>query len=120
MAVRTKPELLVQIATLLADSTNGDITAEDVRSVCNDLTDSLAEDAALSPVAKTGAYGDLTGAPSIPSTPGDIGAATAAQGALAATAIQQVAGATSIEVITQAAFDALDPKVADRLYLING
>ena len=36
----------------------------------------------------SGSYNDLTDKPSIPSTPGDIGAATAAQGALADSAIQ--------------------------------
>jgi len=36
----------------------------------------------------SGDYNDLTNKPSIPSTPGDIGAATAAQGALADSAIQ--------------------------------
>lgn len=42
----------------------------------------------LAAVATSGAYADLTGTPAIPSTPGDIGAATAAQGALADTAVQ--------------------------------
>ncbi|MFG0381102.1 hypothetical protein ACF8C6_09075 [Pseudomonas sp. zbq_18] len=42
----------------------------------------------LSAVAFSGAYADLLGAPLIPSTPADIGAATAAQGALAASAVQ--------------------------------
>jgi hypothetical protein len=42
----------------------------------------------LAAVATSGAYADLTGTPTIPSTPGDIGAATAAQGALADTAVQ--------------------------------
>lgn len=42
----------------------------------------------LAAVATSGAYADLTGTPAIPSAPGDIGAATAAQGALADTAVQ--------------------------------
>lgn len=42
----------------------------------------------LAPVATSGDYDDLTGKPTIPSTPGDIGAATAAQGALADSAVQ--------------------------------
>lgn len=46
----------------------------------------------LATVATTGAYADLSGKPTIPSTPADIGAATAAQGAKADTAVQQVAG----------------------------
>lgn len=50
----------------------------------NDLTGTPT----LAAVATTGAYSDLSGAPSIPSDPGDIGAATAAQGALADTAVQ--------------------------------
>lgn len=37
----------------------------------------------LSAVAGSGLYSDLVGAPSIPSSPGDVGAATAAQGSLA-------------------------------------
>lgn len=44
--------------------------------------------ASLSAVAFSGAYADLLGAPAIPSSPADIGAATAAQGALAASAVQ--------------------------------
>ena len=42
----------------------------------------------LAGVAFTGSYADLLGTPFIPSTPGDIGAATAAQGAAADTAVQ--------------------------------
>ncbi|RRV29664.1 hypothetical protein EGJ23_01630 [Pseudomonas sp. o96-267] len=42
----------------------------------------------LAAVALSGAYGDLSGAPLIPTAPGDIGAASAAQGALAETAVQ--------------------------------
>ena len=37
----------------------------------------------LSPVASTGSYSDLAGKPDIPSSPADVGAASAAQGALA-------------------------------------
>lgn len=46
---------------------------------------------ALAAVALSGAYADLSGAPFIPAAPGDIGAATEAQGALADTAVQPVA-----------------------------
>ncbi|CAN7522641.1 hypothetical protein LJR071_003553 [Pseudomonas sp. LjRoot71] len=46
---------------------------------------------ALAAVALSGAYADLSGAPFIPAAPGDIGAATAAQGALAGTAVQPAA-----------------------------
>lgn len=40
MAVKTKAEILAEIATLLADNTVGDISALDVRTVVNDITDS--------------------------------------------------------------------------------
>ena len=43
---------------------------------------------ALAPVATSGDYDDLTNKPFIPTTPGDLGAASAAQGALADTAVQ--------------------------------
>ncbi|WP_167140873.1 hypothetical protein [Pseudomonas sp. OTU750018] len=45
----------------------------------------------LAAVALSGAYADLSGAPFIPAAPGDIGAATSAQGALADTAVQPAA-----------------------------
>jgi len=44
----------------------------------------------------SGDYNDLSNKPSIPSTPGDIGAATAAQGALADTAIQPGANVSEL------------------------
>lgn len=47
--------------------------------------------AELAPVATSGSYGDLTGRPFIPASPGDVGAASAAQGALAETAVQPAA-----------------------------
>ena len=50
--------------------------------------DTAVQPGDLADVATSGAYGDLSGRPSIPSTPGDIGAATAAQGSLADTAVQ--------------------------------
>lgn len=46
---------------------------------------------ALAAVALSGAYGDLSDQPFIPESPGDIGAATAEQGALADTAVQPAA-----------------------------
>ena len=60
-------------------------------------------------------------------TPADIGAATSAQGALADTAVQPAdisdfvssADVTDIALVTQGAYDALDPPVADTLYLIE-
>ena len=51
---------------------------------------------AFSAVALSGAYGDLSGKPFIPESPGDIGAATAEQGALADTAVQP--GALSVQL----------------------
>lgn len=52
----------------------------------------------LASVAFTGSYTDLSGTPFIPSTPGDIGAATAAQGALADTAVQPGALAALLDL----------------------
>ena len=43
---------------------------------------------ALAPVARSGDYSDLSGVPAIPSTPGDVGAASAEQGAKADSAVQ--------------------------------
>lgn len=40
MAVKTKAQILSEIASLLADNTTGDISAQDVRTVVNDITDS--------------------------------------------------------------------------------
>lgn len=45
----------------------------------------------LSPVATSGSYADLADKPFIPATPGDVGAATAAQGAKADSAVQPAA-----------------------------
>jgi len=60
-----------------------------IPSATSDLTnDSGFITASDVPGGFSGDYEDLTNKPSIPSTPGDIGAATAAQGALADSAIQ--------------------------------
>lgn len=40
MAVKTKAQILSEISTLLADNTTGDISANDLRTVVNDITDS--------------------------------------------------------------------------------
>ncbi|MEY2867882.1 MAG: hypothetical protein RIR01_282 [Bacteroidota bacterium] len=40
MAVKTKAQILAEISSLLADNTTGDISALDVRTVVNDITDS--------------------------------------------------------------------------------
>jgi hypothetical protein len=50
--------------------------------------DSAVQPGDLADVATTGSYSDLDDKPSIPDSPGDIGAATAAQGALADSAVQ--------------------------------
>lgn len=57
-----------------------------------------ANAASLADVALSGAYSDLSGKPFIPSSPGDIGAATAAQGALADTAVQPGALSTQLDL----------------------
>lgn len=64
----------------------------DVSLRADDVRDALGfapvSESSLSAVATTGSYADLSGKPSIPESPADIGAATAAQGALADTAVQ--------------------------------
>lgn len=55
-----------------------------------------ANAASLAAVALSGSYADLANKPFIPTGPGDIGAATAAQGALADTAVQP--GALSVQL----------------------
>jgi hypothetical protein len=43
MATKTKAQILAEIASLLADNTTGDISASDVRTVVNDITDSYED-----------------------------------------------------------------------------
>jgi hypothetical protein len=43
MAQKTKAQILAEIASLLADNTTGDISASDVRTVVNDITDSYED-----------------------------------------------------------------------------
>lgn len=43
MAVKTKAQILSEISSLLADNTTGDISAQDVRTVVNDITDSYED-----------------------------------------------------------------------------
>jgi phosphoribulokinase len=43
MAVKTKAQILAEISSLLADNTTGDISAQDVRTVVNDITDSYED-----------------------------------------------------------------------------
>jgi len=43
MAIKTKAQILAEIAGLLADNTTGDISAQDVRTVVNDITDSYED-----------------------------------------------------------------------------
>jgi len=42
MAVKTKAQLLAEVASLLADNTTGDISALDVRTCLNDIIDSAS------------------------------------------------------------------------------
>lgn len=42
MAVKTKAQLLAQVASLLADNSTGDISALDVRTCLNDIIDSAS------------------------------------------------------------------------------
>ena len=43
MAVKTKAQILAEIASLLADNSTGDISALDLRTCLNDITDSYGE-----------------------------------------------------------------------------
>jgi hypothetical protein len=43
MAVKTKAQILAEIASLLADNSTGDISALDLRTCLNDITDSYFE-----------------------------------------------------------------------------
>ena len=62
---------------------------DNVSGLTNDAGYITAAEAPVQPEdVFSGDYNDLTNTPSIPSTPGDIGAATAAQGALADSAVQ--------------------------------
>lgn len=86
----TAAEADQNIRELAASSTSwGDIVG--TLSAQTDLMVALnakADSSSLSTVAASGAYADLIGKPSIPANPGDIGAATAAQGDKADTAVQ--------------------------------
>jgi len=42
MAVKTRAQIAAEIAALFADNTTGDISASDLRTVCNDLNDSAS------------------------------------------------------------------------------
>jgi hypothetical protein len=48
MAVKTKAQILAEIASLLADNTTGDISASDIRTCLNDITDSYGESLEIS------------------------------------------------------------------------
>lgn len=67
-----------------------------------DVTDALgyvpADGASLATVAFSGSYPDLADKPFIPSAPGDVGAASSAQGALADTAVQPAALAVQLNL----------------------
>ncbi|MCC3679229.1 hypothetical protein LLE81_00270 [Staphylococcus epidermidis] len=79
-------------------SFNGRIGA--VTLAGSDVTTALgytpANNGSLAEVAFSGAYGDLIGKPFIPTAPADIGAATAAQGAKADSAVQPAELASSL------------------------
>ncbi|MDN5515684.1 MAG: hypothetical protein L0G82_10645, partial [Pseudomonas sp.] len=68
----------------------------------SDVTTALAytpaNAASLAAVALSGSYADLADKPFIPTGPGDIGAATAAQGALADTAVQPAALSVQLDL----------------------
>lgn len=65
MAARTRAQLNSDADTYLPDNTSGDISPADIRQRVKDLADSakLSED--LATVATTGAYGDLSGKPTL-------------------------------------------------------
>ncbi|RWI96425.1 MAG: hypothetical protein EOR22_06610 [Mesorhizobium sp.] len=65
MAARTRAQLNSDADTYLPDNTTGDISPADIRQRVKDLADSakLSED--LATVATTGAYGDLSGKPTL-------------------------------------------------------
>lgn len=73
-----------------------------VTLIGTDVTDALgytpADGASLASVAFSGSYLSLTDKPFIPTMPGDIGAASAAQGALADTAVQPAALAVQLDL----------------------
>jgi hypothetical protein len=48
MAVKTKAQILAEIASLLADNSTGNISALDVRTCLNDITDSYGEELEIS------------------------------------------------------------------------
>ncbi len=105
MAVKTKAQILSEIASLLADNTTGDISANDVRTVVNDITDSYED---LITAGTTSQYwrGDKTWQtlPIYEAT----GTLTSAQiNALDTTAIQLIAspGANKLLLIENASFN---------------
>ena len=75
----------------------------------------------LATVATTGAYADLSGLPTLGTAAATSAAdyATAAQGALADTAVQS-STVTHIEQLTQSAYDALGTPDANTVYIIVG
>lgn len=48
MAVKTRAQIAAEIAALFADNTTGDISASDLRTVCNDIVDSYGESLEIS------------------------------------------------------------------------
>uniref|UniRef100_A0A6M3M1C6 Minor tail protein gp31 C-terminal domain-containing protein n=1 Tax=viral metagenome TaxID=1070528 RepID=A0A6M3M1C6_9ZZZZ len=85
--------VLIEVDALGVSSFNGRI--DGVVLLSEDVTQALgfapvrpSDLPTLAAVATSGAYADLNGKPFIPTTAGDVGAATAAQGGLADTAVQ--------------------------------
>ena len=78
MAVRTEAELKQQIATLFADNMAGNISEADLRSVCEDIADTMAYRASL-PTPTDGSYERTifrasVSAPSTPAAPNNVSA----------------------------------------------
>lgn len=89
MTARTRAEMLTQITTLLADNASGGISASDVQSVLTDMRDSAL------------AWHGETVVNTVNGGSGAVSVATAAQGALADTAVQP--GGLVAEINTQLA-----------------
>lgn len=90
MAVRNRAELKSDADSSFPDNTTGQITPADVRSRVKDLVDSALLPEDVSPVARSGDYGDLENPPALGSAASHDAAsfATAAQGGKADSAMQ--------------------------------
>lgn len=101
------------------DNTSSGLTADDVQAAIDELASEKADSSSLAAVATSGAYSDLSGTPTLGTAAAeDVGAfATAAQGALADSAVQGD-GITDVVAVTQAEYDLLTPD-ATTLYVIT-